>query len=115
MRNLSTVRGGGQAGPRKKIVRAGAFGKPNAIAEKPNRSSPYEPSPRAAGRGWREAPGEGRHSSETLEERVVRRELLEPLQQHLHRVHRIRPRERSPQRAHLRQNGVRKQLLLFAR
>src|SRR3954452_11801799 len=53
--------------------------------------------------------------SKALQERLIARKLLKSLQQHLHRVQRIRSGQRPPQRVHLRQDRLREQLLLLAR
>src|ERR1043166_3357468 len=70
MRYLSTLFDARQAGPRENFAGRARFGNPDGFAGKPNRWSPL------------------RKASEALQERVVRRKLLKPLQQHLHRVHR---------------------------
>src|SRR5581483_4730428 len=55
------------------------------------------------------------NSSKALQKRVVRRELLQPFEQHLHRGHRIGSCECPPERVNLRQDRRGEELFLFAR
>src|SRR6185503_6464477 len=52
---------------------------------------------------------------ERLQESLVRRELLQPLEQHFHGGHRIGAGKRAPQRVYFRKYLLRQEFLLLAR